>query len=163
MFRRPSSTTANTPQPEPSESSTRATSPRQEHVNNTNHGNGTFNNVNGQQTNNNGPTHNGDTYAGDYFAGNIQGGNVGGHGNSNAIYNHARPYTPQRDAKPKPASRPELQELQTRVDSLQSEIDQIMGEMGWTEEEKLRKTIKELEYVCENLQREKARSTRSRA
>ncbi|KAF4608148.1 hypothetical protein EYR40_000492 [Pleurotus pulmonarius] len=158
MFRnsRFRATTANTPQPEPSESSTGATSPRQEHVNNTNHGNGTFNNVNGQQTNNNGPTHHGNAYGGDHYAAPINGGNVGGHGNSNAIYNHARTDTPQRDAKPKPASRPELQELEDKVDELQLKIDRIMGEMGMTEEQKLRKTIEELEFVYKTLQRERA-------
>ncbi len=55
-----------------------------------------------------------------------------------------------------PASRPELQELEDKVDELQLKIDRIMGEMGMTEEQKLRKTIEELEFVYKTLQRARA-------
>lgn len=58
-----------------------------------------------------------------------------------------------------PASRTELQELEAKVDDLQSKIDQTMGEMGMSEEKKLRRTIGELEFVYQALQREAGRAS----
>ncbi|KAF7440146.1 hypothetical protein PC9H_000490 [Pleurotus ostreatus] len=121
-------------------------------VNNANHGNGTFNNVHGQQNFNNGDTHHGDTYGGDHYAGTIHGGNVGGRGNKNAIYNSVAVDPPRHDTNPRPSTR--LQQLQAELDDLNLKIEQKMVEMGMNEEQRLQRMVEELGATYRILQRE---------
>ncbi|KAG9226644.1 hypothetical protein CCMSSC00406_0006131 [Pleurotus cornucopiae] len=162
MFGKKGSNTDETQPPTPSNAQPSATSPapisdttrspHQGQVNNTNQGNGTFNNVHGRQNVTNGSPHHGNTYGGDHFAGSIQGGNVGGRGNNNAIYNNAVVDPPRRDIKPRPST--QIQQLQAKIEELNSKIDRIMEEMGWNEEKKLQRMVDELEVTYRGLQRE---------
>ncbi|KDQ32956.1 hypothetical protein PLEOSDRAFT_1080388 [Pleurotus ostreatus PC15] len=127
-------------------------------VNNANHGNGTFNNVHGQQNFNNGDTHHGDTYGGDHYAGTIHGGNVGGRGNKNAIYNNSVLrirfifFTIVLICVVGPSTR--LQQLQAELDDLNLKIEQKMVEMGMNEEQRLQRMVEELGATYRILQRE---------
>ncbi|KAF9497518.1 hypothetical protein BDN71DRAFT_1429462 [Pleurotus eryngii] len=135
--------------------------PHQGQVNNANHVDGTFNNAAEPQNPNNGGTHNGSTH-GDHFAGPIHGGNVGGRGNNNAVYNSSAIYNdaaggpPRRDINPRPST--QLQQLQAKIDDLNSKIEQIMDEMGLNKEQKLQRMVDELGATYRSLQREAARA-----
>ncbi|KAG9226643.1 hypothetical protein CCMSSC00406_0006132 [Pleurotus cornucopiae] len=117
---------------------------------NYNNSEGVFNQVNGDQRFDYNMAHNGHIYEGDTFAAPIHGGNVGGRNNQNAIYNGSAAVGPPR----RYGGNTNMRVLQTKADALQSEIDQLMEELGLDEEQKLERKIFDLQLTLRALQRE---------
>ncbi|KAF4576254.1 hypothetical protein EYR36_001149 [Pleurotus pulmonarius] len=130
---------------------------------NNNNGDGTFNQVNGDQHFDYSAAHNGDIIQGDQYQGPIHGGNVGGRNNTNTIYNGAPPTADplNRYGGVRGDSKQEMRGLEARADDLQSEIDRIMDEMGLNAEEKLERKILDLQVTLRALNREAMQSQRS--